>query len=154
MAVVCIFTLHLTGAGCQQMLQGPKTILDPVAPLPCPYQPWPADVGCQTEQVVQRHTGLMDDDEGHGPIRGTGGPQPHITHSRHVRTLTPGPIALLLQVLPLALASIGQCEGVGTLPFHEECALVHRGYVAHELRITKPTIRDDHRRGQLDTAPT
>src|SRR5262245_25928288 len=106
MAVVGIFTLHLTGAGCQQMLQGPKTVLYPVAPLPCPYQPWPADVGCQTEQVVQRHTRLMDDDEGHGPIRGTGGPQPHITHARHVRALTPRPLAGLLQVTPLDLAPI------------------------------------------------
>src|SRR5262245_51808936 len=154
MAVVRILTLYLTGPSRQQMLQGPKTVLDPVAPLPGPDEPWPTDVSLQTEQVIQRHTGLMDDNEGHGPTRWTGGPQPHITHSRHVRALTPGPIALLLQVLPLDLVPIGQGKGVGTLPFHEERALVGRGDVAHELRVTKPTIRDDHRGGQLYTAPT
>jgi hypothetical protein len=94
----------------------------------------------------------MDDDEGHGPIRWTGGPQPHITHARHVRALTPGPLALLLQVLPLDLVPIGQCEGVGTLPFHEERALVGRRDMAHELRIAKPAIRHDHLRGQLYAA--
>src|SRR5215467_9963456 len=152
MAVVGIFTLYLTGAGCQQMLQGPKAVLDPVAPLPCPYQPWPAVVGCKTEQVVQRHTGLMDDDDGHGPIPWTGGPQPHITHARHMRALMPGPLAGLLQVTALDLVPIGQCEGVGTLPFHEERALVGRRDMAHELRITKPAIRDDHRRRQFYAA--
>src|SRR5918912_3129853 len=133
MAVVYLFALYLTGSGRQQVLQGAKTVLNPVAPLPGPDEPRPADGSLHTEQVVQRHTGLMDDDDGHGPIRGTGGPQPHITHSRHMRALTPGPIALGLQVLPLDLASIGQCEGVGTFPFHEERALVRRGDVAHEL---------------------
>src|SRR5262245_25420033 len=56
--------------------------------------------------------------------------------------------------MALDLPPIGQCEGVGTLPFHKECALMHPSYVAHELRITKPTVRDDYRRGQLYTAPT
>src|SRR5215831_16151504 len=116
MTVVGILVLHLTGPSRQQVLQCAKTVLDPVAPLPGPDEPWPADVGLQTEQVVQRYTGLMDDNEGHGPIRWTGGPQPHITHSRHVRALTPGPIALVLHVLPLNLVPIGQCKGVGTLP--------------------------------------
>src|SRR5262245_18941131 len=96
----------------------------------------------------------MDDDNGHGPIRWTSGPQPRITHARHVRALTPGPLAGLLHVTPLDLAPIGQCEGVGTLSFHEGRALVGRRDMAHELRITKPTIRDDHRQGQFYTAPT
>src|SRR5215510_16065889 len=117
MAVVGILALYLTGLSRQQVLQGPKTVLDPVAPLPRPDEPWPADVSLQTQQVVQRHTGLMDDDDGHRPIRWTGGPQPHITHPRHLRALTPGPLAGLLQVTPLDLAPIGQCEGVGTLAF-------------------------------------
>src|SRR5262245_25448954 len=121
MAVVRIFTLYLTGPRRQQMLQGAKTVLDPGAPLPRPDEPRPADGRLQTQQVIQLHTGLMDDDEGHGPIRWTGGPQPHIPYTRHVRALTPGPLALvLLQVTSLDLPPIGQCEGVGTLPFHQE----------------------------------
>src|SRR5262249_31693769 len=130
------------------MLQGPKAVLNPVAPLPGPDEPRPTDVGLHTEQVVQLHTGLTDDDEGHGSIRWTGGPQPHITHSRHVRALTPGPLAGLLHVTPLDLAPIGQCKGVGTLPFHEECTPVGRRDMAHELRIAKPTIGHNYRRRQ------
>src|ERR671938_1842934 len=107
MAVVYLFALYLTGSGRQQVLQGAKTVLNPVAPLPGPDEPQPADVSLHTEQVVQRHTGLMDDDDGHRPIRWTGGPQPHITHSRHVRARAPGPIAGLRQVTPLALAPLG-----------------------------------------------
>jgi hypothetical protein len=40
-AVVGIFVLHLMGTGRQKVLQGPKTVLDQVAPLPRPYEPWP-----------------------------------------------------------------------------------------------------------------
>src|SRR5215469_14172827 len=113
MAIVGILVLHLTGPSRQQVLQGAKTVLNPVPSLPCPDEPRSADDSLQTEYVVQLHTGFMDDDDGHGPTRGTGGPQPHITHSRHVRALTPGPIALVLQVTPLDPAPIRQLEGVG-----------------------------------------
>src|SRR5262245_55275414 len=113
MAIVGIFAAHLTGRGCEQVLEGPETVLDPVAPLPCPDEPRPADVGLQTEQVVQFHTGLMDDDDGHGPIRWTGGPQPYITHPRDLGAVTPGPLAGLLQVTPLDLAPICQLEYIG-----------------------------------------
>src|SRR5262249_51747639 len=34
----------------------------------------------------------------------------------------------------------------------QEGALVHHSHVVHELRIAKPTIRDDHRWGQVHTA--
>src|SRR5215831_19927778 len=152
MAIVRILTLHLTGAGRQQVLQGPKAVLDPVAPLPGPDESLPADGRVETHHVELLLPGLTDHDEGHGAIRRTGRPQPRIAHPRHLRARPPGPISGLLQGTPLDLAPIGQCEGVGTLPFHEERALVRRGYVAHELRIAKPTIRHDHRRGQLDAA--
>jgi hypothetical protein len=42
---------------------------------------------------------------------------------------------------------------MGTLPFYEERALVGGGHMIHELGITKPAIRDDHRRQQLQAAP-
>src|SRR4029453_4096232 len=45
-------------------------------------------------------------------------------------------------------------EDIDTLPFHEERGLVRRGDMTHEFRITKPTIRDDHRWRQRHTAPT
>ena len=55
-------------------------------------------------------TRLIDNRDDHRAIRWTGGPQPHITHSRYLRAVTPGPIAVRLQV------------------------------IAHELRIAEPTI--------------
>src|SRR5262245_36741480 len=141
MAVVGILALHLTGISRQQVLQGAKTVLNPVPPLPRPDEPRSADGSLQTEHVVQLHTGLLDDDKGHGPIGWTGSPQPGIPHARHVRALTPGPRAGLLQVTPLNLAPIRQLEGVGTLPFHEERTSVDGSHMVHELGITKPAVR-------------
>src|SRR5262249_44849666 len=145
MAIVGILALHLTGPSRQQVLQDPKTILDPVAPLPCSYQPWPADGRGKTHHVELLLSGLPDYDEGHGAIRRTGRPQPRIAHPRHLWARPPGPIAGLLQVTPLDLAPVWQREGVGTLSFHEECPLVGRRDMAHELRIAKPAIGHDHR---------
>src|SRR4030095_12730966 len=120
MAVVRILAVHLTGPGRQQVLQGPKTILDPVAPLPGPDEPRPADGRRHTEQVVQLHTGLMDDDEGHGAIRWTGGPQPYITYPRNLGTVTPEPIAGLLQVTPRDVPSVWERKDIRRFPFYEE----------------------------------
>src|SRR5215510_3770383 len=141
MAVVGTLALHLTGSRRQQVLQGPKTMLDPVAPLPCPYQPWPADGRVETHHVELLLPGLTNHDECHGAIRRTGRPQPRIAYPRHLRALPPRPLAVLLQVMALDLPPIGQCEGVGTLPFHKERPLVSRRDMAHELRIAEPTIR-------------
>src|ERR671929_1000692 len=107
MAVVGILVLHLTGPSRQQVLQGPKTVLDPVAPLPCPYESWPADGRVETHHVELLLPGLTDHDDRHRAIRRTGSSQPRIAHAGDLRALTPGPIALRLQVTPLALAPIG-----------------------------------------------
>src|SRR5215468_7648061 len=96
MAVVGIFTLHLTGAGCQQMLQGPKAVLDPVAALPRPDEPRSTDSGFKAHHVELLLPGCTDYDECHGAIRRTGGPQPRIAHPRDLGALTPGPIVLML----------------------------------------------------------
>src|SRR5215813_5308348 len=100
------------------MLQGPKAVLDPVAPFPCPDEPWPADGGVETHHVELLLPGLTDYDDRHRTIRRTGRTQPRIAHPRHLRARPPGPLAGLLQVTPLDLAPIGQCEGVGTKPRH------------------------------------
>src|SRR5262244_4475406 len=126
MAVVGIFILHLTGSSRQQVLQGPKTVLDPVAPLPCPYEPWPADGRIETHHVELLLPGFADHDDRHRAIRRTGRPQPRIAYPRHLLALPPRPIAVLLQVMALDLPPIGQCEGLGTLPFHQEGTLVCR----------------------------
>jgi len=55
--------------------------------------------------------------------------------------------------MALDLPPIGQCEGIGTLPFHKERPLVSRRDMAHELRIAKPAIGHDHWRGQRNAAP-
>src|SRR5712691_12041295 len=113
MAVVGILALHLTGPCRQQVLQGAKTVLDPVPPLPRPDEPRPADGRGETHHIELRLPGLTDHDEGHGAICRTGGSQPRIAHPRHLLTRPPGPLAVLLQVPSLDLPPIGQCEGVG-----------------------------------------
>src|SRR5262245_31473842 len=153
MAVVCLFAMYLTGTGRQQVLEGPKAVLDPVAPLPRPDEPRSADGRGKTHHVALLLPGLTDYDEGHDAIRRPGGAQPRIAHPRHLRTRPPGPLVVLLQIVALDLPPIGQCEGVGTLPFHQEGALVGRRDMAHALRITKPAIGHDHRRGQRDATP-
>ena len=50
----------------------------------------------ETSRFVR--TRLIDNRDDHRAIRWTGGPQPHITHSRYLRAVTPGPIAVRLQV--------------------------------------------------------
>src|SRR5215510_3275739 len=110
MPIVRIFTVHLASPSRQQVLQGPKTVLDPVAPLPCPYESWPADGRVETHHVELLLPGCTDHDECHGPIRRTGGPQPRIAHAGDLRALTPEPIAELLQVVALDLAPVGQVE--------------------------------------------
>src|SRR5215467_4439842 len=107
MTVVGILAPHLTSACRQQVLQGPKAVLNPMATLPGSYQPWPADGGFETHDVELLLPGLTDYDESHGAIRRTGGAQPRIAHPRHLRTRPPRPPAVLLQVVALDLLSIG-----------------------------------------------
>src|SRR5713226_9016366 len=110
MAVVCIFALHLTGPSRQQVLQGPKAVLDPTATLPRPNEPRRTDGGLQTHHVILIRTGLLDDGDGHRPIGETGSSQPHVTHPRYLRAVTPGPRAWRLQVMAVDLAPVCQSE--------------------------------------------
>src|SRR5881392_3114728 len=119
MAVVRIRALHLTGPGRQQVLRGAKTVLDPVPRLPRPDEPWPADGRVETHHVELLLPGLRDYNEGHGAIRRTGRPQPRIAHPGDLLTVPPGPLALLLQVLPLDLAPVWEFEDIRAFPFHE-----------------------------------
>src|SRR5687767_4975988 len=70
-AVVRTFAVHLTGSRRQQVLQGPKTVLDPVAPLPGSYEPLPAYCRVQTHHIELILLGLVNHDEDHGTIRRT-----------------------------------------------------------------------------------
>src|SRR5262249_38238270 len=139
MAIVGSFAVHLTGPSRQQVLQSPKAVLNPVAPLPCPDEPRRTEGSFQTHHVILIRTGLLDNSNSPHTIRWTGGPPPHVAPPRHLLTIPPRPLAVLLQVMALDLAPIRQLEGVGTFPFHEECPLVGCRDMAHELRIAKPT---------------
>src|SRR5262245_5973229 len=105
-AVVCLFALHLTCPSRQQVLQGPKTVLDPVAPLPRPNDPWCADGRVETHHVELLLPGLINDDAGYRTIRRTGRAQPRIAHPRSLLAMPPRPIAVLLQVTSLDLAPV------------------------------------------------
>src|SRR5215831_4454510 len=107
MPIVRIFTVHLASPSRQQMLQGPKTVLDPVAPLPCPDEPRPADGRVETHHVELLLPRLTDDDDRHRAIRRTGGSQPRIAHPRDLLTMSPRPLAVLLQFMALDLPPIG-----------------------------------------------
>src|SRR5215813_1396792 len=106
MAVVTLLVLHLTGPSRQQVLQSPKAVLNPVAPLPGPDEPRRTEGSFQTHHVILIRTGLLDNSNGHHTIRWTGGPQPHVAHPRHLLTIPPRPLAVLLQVMALDLAPI------------------------------------------------
>src|SRR5438874_438708 len=128
MAIVGILILHLTGPSRQQVLQGPKTVLDPVAPLPRPYEPRPADSGVEAHDIELLLPGFTDHDERHRTIGRTGGSQPCIAHARHLLAIPPRPGAML-QVVAFDVSPIGQIEDIGTLPFHQERALMGGGYM-------------------------
>src|SRR5215813_656174 len=106
MAIVGILALHLTGPSRQQVLQGPKAVLDPVAPLPGPDEPWPTDGRIETHHVELFLPGCTDHDKGYGAIGRTGRPQPRIAHPRELLARPPRPIVVLLQVVALHLASV------------------------------------------------
>src|SRR5215472_19129206 len=106
MAIVHILAVHLAGPSCQQVLEGPETVLDPVAPLPRPDEPRSADSGFEAHHVELLLLGFTDHDECHGAIRWADRPQPRIAHPRHLLARPPRPIAVLLQVVALHLASV------------------------------------------------
>src|SRR5437773_9023784 len=64
MAVVRLLAVHLAGPSRQQVLQSPKTVLDPPATLPRPYEPRPADGRVETHHVELLLTRLLDNDDG------------------------------------------------------------------------------------------
>src|SRR2546421_11108725 len=127
MTVVRLLAVHLAGPSRQQVLQRPKTVLDPPATLPRPYEPRPADGRVETHHVELLLTRLLDNDDGHRAIRCTGGPEPHITHPRDLRAVTPEPLTLMLQVLPLDLAPVCQRKDIRAFSFNQQGAIVDGG---------------------------
>src|ERR1044071_9545450 len=107
MAVVGILAVHLASAGGQQVLQGPKAVLDPVASLPGPDEPWPADGRVETHDIELLLPGLADHDDRHRAVRRTGRLRPCIADPRHFLARPPGPLAGLLQVMAFDLPPIG-----------------------------------------------
>src|SRR5215467_15545897 len=87
MPIVRIFTVHLASPSRQQVLQGAKTVLDPVAPLPRPNESWAADGRVETHHVELLLPGFADHDDRHRPIRRTGRPQPRIRSEEHTSEL-------------------------------------------------------------------
>src|ERR671924_1022935 len=99
MAVVGILALYLAGAGCQEVLQSPKTVLDPAAPAPPADQLWSAPLGLQTHQVETVLAWLIDDNHRDLTIGRTRGTQPHVPYPCLPRVLLPAPCLALDQVV-------------------------------------------------------
>jgi hypothetical protein len=51
MAIVRIYAVHLAGASRQQVLEGPETMLNPMATPPRLDEPWPTDGHVETHHV-------------------------------------------------------------------------------------------------------
>jgi hypothetical protein len=132
-AVVCLFAVHLTGSRRQQLLQGPKTVLDLVALPPCPYESWPTDGRVETHHIELIFPNRIDYDERHRAICCPGSPEPRIAHFKDLLTGPPRSIVVLLQVLRFDLPPFGQPKDIGTFSFDKEGPLVHRAVMAHEL---------------------
>jgi len=65
--------------------------------------------------------------------------------------LPPRPRLTLDELEAFDLAPIGQGKHIGLFALKERCALMLTTRMLHELRVTKPTIGDDERRGQRHT---
>ena len=106
MAVVCILAVHLKAPVANKCFNVRKQCSIHQRRFPRPYEPRSADGRIETHQVELPLTTLLDNDDGHRAIRRARGPQPHITHPRDLRAVTPGPLAPMLQILPLDLAPV------------------------------------------------
>src|SRR4029434_2760266 len=107
MAVVGILILPLTGPSRQHVLQGPHTVLEPVAPLPRPYEPRPADSGVEAHDIALLLPGFTDHEERHRTLGRTGGSQPCIAPARPLLAIPPRPGAMR-QVVAFDGSPIGQ----------------------------------------------
>jgi hypothetical protein len=123
MPIVGVFTLYLTGTGCQQVLQDPETVLDPVAPSPPADQLWSTPLGLQTHQVETVLAWLIDDNHRYLIIGRTGGAKPHVPYPCLPRILMPVPPTALDQVVAFDLSPIGQGETIGCFALYQQGAL-------------------------------
>src|SRR5712692_2520681 len=120
MPIIGILTVDLAGLGRQEMLQGAKTMFDPVAPSPPTNQPRRAHRRRLTKQVVAILARFIDDDHRHLPIGRTGRCKPGIAYPGLPRALAPGPDWLMYHVVSLHLPAIRQEEHIGAFAFHQQ----------------------------------
>src|SRR5438093_13623730 len=128
------------------MLQYPKDKLNPVTPSPPPDQLRTAHSCTQTPQIDSILPGFIHDHQGHFSIGGARGPQPHVAYPWLPGVIPPGPLALD-QVVPCDPSPVGEGKAVRGLPFHQQGPLMLLADMPHQLRVAKPTIASDDRRG-------
>src|SRR5262245_41377086 len=121
------------------MLQSPKDELNPGPPAPPPDQRRCTERGRLTQPIDAVLARLIHDDDGHLAIRWTRRPQPHVGDAWLPRRLAPLPPLAVDEVAPFHLVPIGQAQGVGLLPLHQERALRLSAHLLPQLRVTKPT---------------
>src|SRR2546425_7588170 len=140
MPIIGVLTVHLTGLGTQQMLEGPKDKLNPGAPSPPPDQLGCTPRGLQTQQIKAVLARLIHDDEGHLAIGRTGRSKPHVVYPGLPRGLPPLPSLAMDEVVPFDCLAIGQGKDVGLFALYEQGALMLIAHMLHKLRVAKPTI--------------
>ena len=90
-AIIGLVPLHLTRLGGQQVLERPNVLLKPTPPAPGPDQAWCRARGrpaAQGETIAAR---VVDDDDRHDSIGGTGRHEADIAHPRRLRAVIVDP---------------------------------------------------------------
>src|SRR5712691_2932600 len=149
MPIIGALTVHLTGLGTQQMLQGPRDTRNPGAPSPPPDQLRGTQRGLQTPQREAVLARLIHDDDGHLARGRTGSPKPRVVDPCLPRGLPPPPPLACDEVVSFDLLSIGPGKYGGLFAFYKQGALMRLATMLHKLRGAEPTGGNHYWRRQL-----
>src|SRR5262249_47063733 len=110
MPEIGILCLHLAYLGGQEMLQGPKGLLNPAPSAPCPDEGGGWEVRRPVEQVVAVAPRLVEEPERDRAVGGAGRREAGISAPWQLGAVPPAPLLPGQQVGPCDLAPIGQVE--------------------------------------------
>jgi hypothetical protein len=121
---------------------------NPTAPSPPVEQRRCIPARLQTPQIAAVFPRLVDHDDGHRAIDGTGGAKPHIVVPCLPRVLPPRPDFALGHVTPFDQSSISQGKERGRFALDQQGALMRMAHRLHVLRVAQPPLGHHQRRGR------